>query len=273
MLNIAIGSSNRTKLRHNPANAIDRRIREIVAEMSQIRRVAGVLGGMGPDATVDFMARVIALTRADKDQDHLHLLVDHNPTVPNRQAAILGDGEHPGPALAAMARRLEAAGAEFLVIPCNTAYVFSKSITEATRIPLISIIDVTVAALLERCPGITQAGVLATDGCLRAGVFQAALQRRGVGALLPDTAGVRELMALVHRIKGGDRSGAVGAAMRDLARALAARGAEAIVAGCTEIPLVLDDTMLDIPLVSSTDALARETVALACGDSPLPVRR
>ena len=76
-------------------------------------KIVGVLGGMGPDATVDFMAKVIALTRADSDQQHIHMLVDHNPTVPNRQAAILGDGEDPGPVLAAMARRLQDAGADW----------------------------------------------------------------------------------------------------------------------------------------------------------------
>jgi aspartate racemase len=113
----------------------------------------GVLGGMGPEATVDFMAKVIAFTPAEKDQDHVHMLVDNNPKVPNRQAAILADGVDPRPELAAMAARLEASGADFLVIPCNTAYVFRDAVNEAVGIPLISIIDVTVAAVVGRHTG------------------------------------------------------------------------------------------------------------------------
>ena len=108
--------------------------------LTAIFDVIGILGGMGPEATVDFMAKVIALTDASCDQDHVRMLVDHNPQVPNRQDAILGDGEDPGPVLADMAADLEASGADFLVIPCNTAYVFEDAILAATHIPLISII-------------------------------------------------------------------------------------------------------------------------------------
>jgi len=222
-------------------------------------KTVGVLGGMGPDATVDFMAKVIAATPAEKDQDHLRMLVDNNPHVPNRQAALLRGGEDPGPVLAAMARGLEAAGADFLVMPCNTAHAFRDAIVEAVDIPLVSIIDVTV----EACGDAAAVGVLATDGCVASGVFQDALAGRGKKPLLPDDEQMRELMRLVTRIKAGDKGAEVGAAMLALASALAARGAEAIIAGCTEIPLVLKPGMLEVALVSSTDALAEATVATA----------
>jgi len=222
-------------------------------------KIVGVLGGMGPDATVDFMSKVIAATSAEKDQDHLRMLVDNNPHVPNRQEALLGDGEDPGPALAAMARGLETAGAEFLVMPCNTAHAFSDAIIEAVDIPLVSIIDVTVDA----CAGAKTVGVLATDGCVASGVFQDALASRGLRSVLPDAREMQELMRLITRIKAGDRGSDVGAGMRALAAALVARGADAIIAGCTEIPLVLTPATLDVPLVSSTDALAEATVAIA----------
>ncbi len=225
----------------------------------------GVLGGMGPEATVDFMAKVIALTPAEKDQDHIRMLVDHNPTVPNRQTAILDNGEDPGPALAEMAKRLEQAGADMLVIPCNTAYVFAVSVREAVNIPLISIIDVTIDAVLQRDSSIGNVGVLATNGCLQGGVYQEALQSRSLRSVLPSGDELAELMVLVNKIKAGDKSTSVAAAMRELANALVARGAEAIVAGCTEIPLVLDESMLGVALISSTDALAEETVRRALG--------
>jgi len=233
-------------------------------------KIVGVLGGMGPEATVDFMAKVISLTPAEKDQDHVHMLVDHNPSVPNRQAAILADGEDPQPALAIMAQRLQEAGAEFLVVPCNTAYVFQDAITSATTIPLISIIDVTVAAIAEQSPGASKVGILATNGCLRAGVYQSALAAVGLQVILQDDDEQNELMNLVDGIKAGVRGGEVAIAMRDLARGLQNRGAQAIIAGCTEIPLVLDDAALSVPLISSTDVLAQKTVQLARGELPLP---
>ena len=115
-----------------------------------MHKTVGVLGGMGPDATVDFMSKVIAATPAEKDQDHLRMLVDSNPHVPNRQEALLRGGEDPGPVLAAMAKGLQAAGADFLVMPCNTAHAFKDAIIEAVDIPLVSIIDVSVDA----CAGV-----------------------------------------------------------------------------------------------------------------------
>ena len=228
--------------------------------MSATRKVPGVLGGMGPEATVDFMAKVVALTPGEKDQDHIRMLVDHDPTVPNRQEAILGDGEDPGPALAAMARRLEAAGADFLVIPCNTAYAFQQSIIDAVDIPLVSIIDETIAGLPDDCGAV---GLLATDGCLKAGVYQQGLAERGLEAIEPTPEDMRDLMRTIFAIKAGDTGPAIAESMRKLANSLVAQGADAVIAGCTEIPLVLDETMLDVPLLSSTDILAARTVQLA----------
>jgi aspartate racemase len=231
--------------------------------MTNKQKIIGVLGGMGPDATVDFMAKIIALTPADKDQDHLHMLVDHNPTVPNRQTFILGGDEDPGPAMAAMARRLEDAGADFLVIPCNTAYAFQESILDMVSIPLISIIDESIEAIGEKAPGAKAVGLLATNGCLQAGVYQSAIAAKDLVAVLPKDDELEQLMTLVNGIKAGHKGRDVSASMRKLAQALVDRGAAAIIAGCTEIPLVLDNSMLEVPLISSTDVLAQRTVQFA----------
>ena len=238
--------------------------------MNNPQKIAGVLGGMGPEATVDFMAKVIALTDADRDQDHVRMLVDHNPHVPNRQDAILGDGDDPGPVLAAMAAGLEASGADFLVVPCNTAYVYQDAILAATHIPLISIIGVSIAAATERAPQASRIGVLATDGCLKSGIYLAGLEEAGLEAELPTAQEVGELMSLIKAIKGGKRTDETARGMTALAEALASRGAGAIIAGCTEIPLVLDEDAVSVTLVSSTDALAEITVKLATGEIPLP---
>ena len=231
-----------------------------------MRKTVGVIGGMGPDATVDFMSSVIGFTEAARDQDHVRMLVDNNPRVPCRQEALLGDGDDPGPVMAGMARGLEAGGADFLVMPCNTAHAFADAIRDAVAIPLLSILDVTVAA----CQGHAAVGMLATRGCLDAGVYQKAFSASGAELVVPDEAEMTELMELIFAIKAGDRSADIGERMRRLAAALTARGATVVVGGCTEITLVLHDDMLSVPLVSSTDELARATATICAGQRELP---
>lgn len=207
----------------------------------------GVLGGMGPAATVDFMARVIALTEARADQDHIRMLVDHNPKVPNRQRAIRQNDPEVPRALAEMAYRLEAAGADFLVMACNSAHAFADAIRQATSIPFVSIIDESVGEVRRALPGARRVGLLATDGLQEAGIFQRALAAAGCEPVLPDSRNLGRLMTLVHRIKAGDTGDAVARSMAELAGVLAAAGAEIVIAGCTEIPLVLRAGDVPVP--------------------------
>ena len=225
----------------------------------------GVLGGMGPDATVDFMTKVIAATPAGSDQEHVHMIIDHNPHVPDRTRAILGDGGDPGAVLAEMATQLQRAGAEFIVMPCNTAHAFQAVIEVALDVPFISIIDETVAA----CEGHDAVGLIATQGCLASGIYDTALSSAGITAVMPDDAEAQEFMRLLAEIKQGRASPETSAGMCRLTAALTDRGAQAVIAGCTEIPLVLEQSMLDIPLFSSTDILAEATVAYALGQREL----
>src|SRR4051812_27943024 len=124
-------------------------------------QIVGVLGGMGPAATVDFLRRVVAATPATRDQDHLRLLVDSNPAVPDRTAALLGAGPDPTPVLVAMARGLEAQGADLLVMPCNTASAFADGVQRAVTVPLLRWPDVVAEELLARRPGAV-VGILGT---------------------------------------------------------------------------------------------------------------
>ena len=235
--------------------------------MHESTLIAGVIGGLGPAATIDFMNRVLELTPADCDQDHLRLLVDQNPRVPDRQQAMLKDGDTPGEALASMAAGLEAAGADFLVMPCNAAHISQRDIEDAISVPFISIIDTTIDAIPA---GVRSVGVLETPACREAGLYRSALQDQGMEYITLDTEAQDELMRLVYAIKGGDQGGSVQRAMKSLAEVLTARGAGAIILGCTEIPLVLSDGDVGIPLIASTGALAARTVALARHELPLP---
>jgi len=234
-------------------------------------KLVGVIGGMGPDATVDFMSRVLRETPAKSDQDHVRMVVDHNPGVPNRQLAMRGEGENPGPVIAAMAARLDAAGADFLVMPCNLAHAWLSDIRAATNIPFVSIVDESVRAALE-CSGEEHAiGLMTTPGCFAAGLYQQALANAGRPAIVQTPDELAETMSLVARIKGGDQSAEVAEGLLNLANRLVERGAKVLIAACTELPLVLDESMFDIAFVATTDVLAKKTVALALGDDELRI--
>lgn len=221
----------------------------------------GVIGGMGPAATADLFAKLIAATGAERDQDHLRILIDSNPRVPDRNAAIAGRGPSPGPILAHAARGLERAGADFLVIACNTAHAFADEIKAAVSIPLLSMIDATADAAMEKRP--TLVGVLAGDGCRQAGLYQRAFEARGAEALFLADGMQTHFMDLLYRIKAGDTGAEIRRQMVALATSLQGEGAQALVAACTEIPLVLAAHELRPPVINSTDELVARAVAYA----------
>lgn len=236
-------------------------------------KTVGVLGGMGPDATVDFMAKVIALTPAERDQDHIHMLIDHDPTVPSRQNVSPADDARIREMLASSAERLEASGADFLVMVCNTAHGWVDRALERVSIPFVSIVDETARVIGRRHPEVGKVGIMATPACIELGLYQDALERAGLTALPVEGATRGRLMTLIDRVKAGERSEALSSAMADIARGLIEQGADAIVAGCTEIPLVLRPEKLTVPFVSSTDELARRTVELALGEDAIDTER
>ncbi len=230
----------------------------------------GVLGGLGPDATLDFFGRVLALTGARTDQEHLRILIDDNPKVPNRNEAIAGTGPSAGPALVAMARGLETAGADFLVMACNTAHYYEAEIRAAIHVPFVSIIAETMASLAAGWPEARRVGVLAAGGCRQARLYEKALVERRIEPVVPDDAEQAGFMELMYRIKAGDRGPDVRAGMREIGEALIGRGAETVLAACTEVPLVLGDGDLSRPLVDSTAVLAQATVDYAKRRRALP---
>lgn len=239
--------------------------------MSKTTKTVGVLGGLGPEATLDFYAKVLSLTPATRDQDHLHMIIDSNPQVPNRNEAVAGTGSSPGPMLAEMAAGLEKAGADFLVMACNAAHAYQKEVEAAVSIPFVSIIEETCEATLQAVPRLKKVGVLGSSGCLDAGLYQKAFAKRGVTALVPTDADRDTFMKVLYRIKAGDKGADVRGSMCALAESLLGGGAQAIVAGCTEVPLVLSGDVLPCPLIDSTAVLAERTVFYAWNGLQTPI--
>jgi aspartate racemase len=230
----------------------------------------GVLGGLGPEATLDYFRKVLEQTPAEKDQDHVRLLIDNNPALPNRNEAIAGTGPSPGPALAVMAAGLSKAGADFLVLPCNTAHAFEAEIRSAAKdIPFVSMIEETVKAAVIRVPNIKVIGLLAATGCLESRLYSESFGRQNVQTTALSESSQAVFMELLFRIKGGDKNNDITTAMQKFASELVEAGAEAVVSGCTEVPLVLGPENLRVPLINSTDALVDATVQYALGLRPL----
>jgi aspartate racemase len=215
-------------------------------------RTIGVIGGMGPAATADFLALLVAGVAAARDSDHPRVLVDSNPHVPDRNAAALHGAASPGPALAAMAQGLAAQGAEVLAMPCNAAHGWADAITGA---PFVSMIDAAVAEAMAHAP--QRIGVLAVGATL-------ALDLYGRACPVPVLAGdLAVVQPAVNAIKAGDRGAAVQAALAGEAARLVAAGAGVIIAACTEVPLALQQAAVTVPLINSTAALSRATLAAA----------
>lgn len=232
--------------------------------------VLGVLGGMGPEATADFLAKLVQVTPADCEQDHLRVLVDSNPKVPDRNKAIAGTGPSPAAVLAGMAAGLERAGAGLLVMACNTAHAYEAAVRQAVRIPFVSLVEEACDACLRDAPAARVVGLLAAPGCIEAGLYQSALAGRGLQPLLLERAEQEVFDRLLYQIKLGAAAAGIRPEMSRLARSLTARGADVLIAACTEVPLVLGQADIERPLIDATLNLARRCVRYARGLEPIP---
>lgn len=220
-------------------------------------KIIGILGGMGPAATVDLLAKIYANSRAKSDQEHVRVLVDIDPSIPDRTQAILNQrGEAVIAHLLRNAQGLIAQGAQLLAMPCNTAHAFLSELERELSVPFVNMVEVTVAHLADSGGG--RIGLLATDGTLATGLYTTALKAQGMGALTPPARDQADLMKAIYGFKGGETL-----ASRELALAvykkLRAAGAQRIIAACTELPILLAGE----DFVDPTQLLARELVRRA----------
>ncbi len=226
--------------------------------------VVGVIGGMGPEATVALMRRVLAATPACDDADHIHMIVDNNPKVPSRiRALIEGTGEDPAPHLAAMARRLEAAGADFLVMPCNTAHHFHAAIADAVTVPAWNLVAMTIDRIAALTPPVRRVGVLASPAIRLTGLFDAPAATAGLDLVFPEPQRQDAVLATIRAVKAGALDAAQLAAYGDAARSLEAAGADALLLACTELSVIADRLAATVPVVDNLQLLAEAIVHAA----------
>ncbi|KAA8999048.1 aspartate/glutamate racemase family protein [Affinibrenneria salicis] len=230
----------------------------------------GILGGMGPLATLDLWQKIIAGTPARRDQDHVPLVVWNVPQIPDRQAALAGRGESPLPALLRAIQQLNALGVSHIALPCNTAHHWYPQLAAASRAPLLHIADLTARHLAAVAPLPARVGLIATEGTLAAGWYQQRLSALGITPLLPERQEMdNQFVPGCYAVKRGElRLG--GELLHQLAGALVARGAQRLILACTEVPPALQ------AVASPLQAIAIDPthiLAQACIDLWLDKRR
>jgi aspartate racemase len=223
----------------------------------------GILGGMGPAATVDFYAKLVRATPADRDQDHIRVVIWADPTVPDRSAALLEGGTDPTPWLLRGARKLEACGADLIAVPCNQAHAFLPAVAEAIGIPIISMIEATIQSLRAIPQPVTRVALLAATGTLRTGLYRDQLEEAGLDLLMPTDRQQEAAMAAFRAVKAGDTGATTEDCLTDVASHLVSRGADVLIAGCTEALLALSTDRMTVPVIDPAQALAEKIVAIA----------
>lgn len=227
-------------------------------------KTLGVIGGMGPAATADLYEKLLRYTDADCDQAHVPMLIDSNTRIPDRTAAILRGGEDPRLELCKSAKRLESAGADLLVMACNTAHFFYDDVCAAVKTPVLHMPRITAAAVREK--GYARVVLLATTGTVQSGVYADAFAREApcVSLLLPEEAEQAAVMSLIYEgVKAGRRAFDASAVQAMLDR-LTKAGAACFILGCTELPLAFSMYKLTANTVDPTALLVKEALRL-CG--------
>lgn len=226
-----------------------------------MKKTLGIIGGMGPMATADLYRKIVSFTDAASDNDHIHVIIDSNVNVPDRTAAILHGGKSPVGELTKSAKLLENAGAEILMMPCNTAHYFYSEVAAATGCTLLHMLRLTAAEIKRR--KIARVGLLATDGTVQTGIYARLFDENGIAYSVPAGDGQKTVMDMIY---GGVKAGKTKfdtAAVRETLDEMMRSGVEAFVLGCTELPIAFADYGLDYPTVDPTSVLARAAVEAA----------
>lgn len=226
-------------------------------------KIIGIMGGMGPEATIDLFAKIVEETHAQKDEDHIRIIIDNNPKMPSRQDAIMKGTESPVPAMLAVAKNLKQAGADAIIIGANTAHYFYDEIAPHIDIPFLHIIKEAVKELLRKHPDAKKVGVLATTAAVQTGLYNKNCAEFDLEVIdLPS-----DIQAQVHdSIFDFKYNGVTSKNIDMMCKGidyLVNQGVDALLMGCTEIPIILKDQKCPLPLIDPNDIIAKVAVAYA----------
>ncbi|MCD1124558.1 amino acid racemase [Jinshanibacter sp. LJY008] len=221
-----------------------------------MKGLIGVLGGMGPAATVDLFNKFVTYTAAHNDQEHIPLIISSIPDIPDRTEALMHHGKSPLPVMQDYLKRLEDAGAECIVIPCNTAHFWFSELKGSCHVDMLSIVETTMEEVIAS--GKKKVGLLATNATLYMELYQKGIEERGFECIRPDEKNQIKVMESIYALKSGDNELAE-YLMKEQEEQLFNQGAEIIVLGCTEVPVILANEVRNNPnkYIDSTGALVR----------------
>lgn len=226
-------------------------------------KTIGIIGGMGPAATIDLYKKIVDNTPAEKDQEHIHVIIDSYPQIEDRTEYILYGGKNPAPRLIESAKRLEAAGADALIMPCNTAHYFAKDIENIVNIPLIHIVKCSAEAVKNNYPKTKKIGLIATKGTIKAKIYNNILKDYGFETLtLPEKIENNIMDCIYKGVKAG-KIEEYSRLFQQCIDEIADLGADLLIAGCTEIPLLMPYVKTKLPVIDATYELACAAVKFA----------
>lgn len=226
-------------------------------------KTLGIIGGVGPLATADFFQKLLKAVGAAKDQDYPRVLVDCHSAIPDRTEALLGAGPNPTPEILDAARKLINSGAEVLAMPCNTAHAYYEQIQSQLNVPLVNMVEATIEHITQKFPGRKKVGFLGSNGSRKAEIYDQALVRAGLNPVNVSGRTQKEVMSAIYGPQG-IKAGNFLVPQKPLLKAvqeLIENGAEAIILGCTELPLILKQA--DVPLIDTTQVLAEKLLESA----------
>lgn len=229
-----------------------------------MKKTIGIIGGMGPLATADLFKKIITITPAKSDNEHIRVVIDNNTNIPDRTAAILGKGKDPVSEMVRSAVSLENIGADLLIMPCNTAHYFYERITPFVKIPFINMLEETAKEI--KAKGIGKVGLLATSGTINSGVYSKMFEKYGIQELHPVGCDQEEVMRIIYDgVKAGNYDLDISGFLK-VVDSLIAQGAEYLVLGCTELPLAFEMYNIKADTIDPTMILAQAAVKMALAD-------
>ncbi|MGO1469765.1 MAG: aspartate/glutamate racemase family protein [Tissierella sp.] len=220
----------------------------------------GILGGMGPKPTIKLFQTIVDMTEAHNDQENIHIIIDNNTKIPDRTSFLLDNTkEDPLPILKESAKRLEEAGADIIVMPCNTAHYYYEEIKNSINISFLNMIEETAIYIKKRYPDLKKIGLLATDGTIKMGIYDKMFSKYGIGVINPCKNDQRYIYDLIYNIKENKEQKSLDGVYVTMEK-LEKEGAEIFIAGCTEVSVALDKFDIEGKFIDPMEVLARRSI-------------
>ena len=227
-----------------------------------MNRTLGIIGGMGPLATANLFNKIVLKTEAKSDQDHIHILIDNNIAIPDRTAYLVGDGDNPLEELVKSAKRLENMGADFLIMPCNTAHYFYQEIKDVINIAFLNMIEETVMHIKEKYPTSKKVGLLATDGTVQSKIYDLYFNKENIEMINLEENSQKSIMNIIYSVKAGKNQ----IPLEDIYSAideLKGKGADVVILGCTELSVVNEKHDLKGNIVDALNVITERAIQFA----------